>query len=308
MSLNSFDIGEYLAVKENYSILRAEPNSNASILDTIFDNYHSLSFLVIKENSTNNFVNVKVISNKWSNGAPDPSTRMNKLPNVIEDGKEGWIHKSELFKHPVPDGFIIRVYQNNEAMLMTIIENAEWHSLNNKKDYPKYKSEHASCYLILGKKYYEADSAKKAIYYLTKSIQILPRKTPYIFRALAKIALQDYQGAISDCTRGILLEQNPIKPGIFDVSYLSSYDLTYDNIDFIGVRGFCYLQIKNYISAISDLTVAIKNDNNNGQFYYYRGFAKYNSGQKISGCKDFSKAGELGYEDAYDVIKSHCNK
>jgi len=35
--------------------------------------------------------------------------------------------------------------------------------------------------------------------------------------------------------------------------------------------------------------------------------AKLGLGQKESGCLDLSKAGELGSEKAYEVIKEFCN-
>ena len=40
--------------------------------------------------------------------------------------------------------------------------------------------------------------------------------------------------------------------------------------------------------------------------YNNRGIAKYILGDKDGGCLDWSKAGELGYEDAYDTIKEYC--
>ena len=41
--------------------------------------------------------------------------------------------------------------------------------------------------------------------------------------------------------------------------------------------------------------------------YYNRGLAKIQLGQKDSGCLDLSKAGELGYVEAYEAIKQYCN-
>ena len=41
--------------------------------------------------------------------------------------------------------------------------------------------------------------------------------------------------------------------------------------------------------------------------YINRGLAKLGLGQKDSGCLDFSKAGELGYSEAYQSIKEYCN-
>lgn len=46
---------------------------------------------------------------------------------------------------------------------------------------------------------------------------------------------------------------------------------------------------------------------NDAKVYYLRGILKHILGEKDSGCLDFSKASELGYEAAYDAIKELCN-
>ena len=40
--------------------------------------------------------------------------------------------------------------------------------------------------------------------------------------------------------------------------------------------------------------------------YYIRGSAKYILEDMIGACLDWSKAGELGYSDAYTSIKDYC--
>jgi hypothetical protein len=40
---------------------------------------------------------------------------------------------------------------------------------------------------------------------------------------------------------------------------------------------------------------------------YVRGLSKIILGQKDSGCLDLSKAGELGYDRAYEAIEKYCN-
>ena len=41
--------------------------------------------------------------------------------------------------------------------------------------------------------------------------------------------------------------------------------------------------------------------------YYSRGAVKLILKQKDSGCLDLSKAGELGNQEAYKLIRSYCN-
>jgi hypothetical protein len=40
--------------------------------------------------------------------------------------------------------------------------------------------------------------------------------------------------------------------------------------------------------------------------YIYRGKCKIKTNEQNAGCLDFSKAGELGYADAYNIIKDLC--
>ncbi|MDA9332749.1 tetratricopeptide repeat protein, partial [Saprospiraceae bacterium] len=59
--------------------------------------------------------------------------------------------------------------------------------------------------------------------------------------------------------------------------------------------------------SIADYTKAIEIDPNYAKAYLNRGRSKLMLGQKDSGCLDLSKAGELGYGKAYEVIKEYCN-
>jgi tetratricopeptide (TPR) repeat protein len=61
-----------------------------------------------------------------------------------------------------------------------------------------------------------------------------------------------------------------------------------------------------YRGAIADYNKAIEIDPNYKDAYFSRAIAKIISNQKDSGCLDFSKAGELGMEEAYDAIQKFC--
>ena len=41
--------------------------------------------------------------------------------------------------------------------------------------------------------------------------------------------------------------------------------------------------------------------------YNNRAFSKLRLGDKNGACLDWSKAGELGYYDAYELINEYCN-
>lgn len=70
--------------------------------------------------------------------------------------------------------------------------------------------------------------------------------------------------------------------------------------------GDAKLRLEDYKGAIADYSKAIELNPKNAKAYYSRGLAKLLMGQKDSGCIDLSKAGELGYDKAYDAIKEDC--
>lgn len=122
----------------------------------------------------------------------------------------------------------------------------------------------------------------------TKSLEMNPNaKIVYYNRGSAKISLGDYYGAIDDFTNE--LNVNP------------DYALAYNN------RAWAKAELKNYKAAIKDYNNAIRIDSKLAVAYCNRGIAKVLFGKKEDGCKDISKSGELGYEKAYEYIKTLCN-
>ena len=60
-------------------------------------------------------------------------------------------------------------------------------------------------------------------------------------------------------------------------------------------------------TKLSDFNSAIKLDPNNAMAFCNRGLAKIKLNDKNGGCLDLSKAGELGFQAAYESIKKYCN-
>lgn len=112
----------------------------------------------------------------------------------------------------------------------------------------------------------------------------------YQERGIAKSNLKDYRGALMDFTKA--LEHNP---NLHECYYL---------------RGEAKLFLDDKKGAILDITKYIT-QSPYGEYikfaYSQRGLAKIGLNQKESGCLDFSKSGELGYEGAYENIKLFCN-
>jgi tetratricopeptide (TPR) repeat protein len=146
-------------------------------------------------------------------------------------------------------------------------------------------------YNLRGNSKFNLKDYKGAIYDHTKSINIKPND-PFIFmtytdRAQAKFALEDYRGAILDCNKAIELMPNLAIQAYF-------------------FRGCLKTQLKDYYSAIDDFNKIINLEPGIAEVYYRKGIAILYLKQKNLACLEFSKAGELGYETAYDMIKEFC--
>lgn len=67
------------------------------------------------------------------------------------------------------------------------------------------------------------------------------------------------------------------------------------------------LQMKQFQKAIEEYTEAIKFEPQLAQAYYNRGLTLLYLGNETSACLDLSKAGELGVQEAYSVIRKYCS-
>ncbi len=168
------------------------------------------------------------------------------------------------------------------------------------------------------------DDYKGAIEDYTKAIELEPNKKYYEERAISKYLFDDYRGAIVDFTKAIKLDSTVVfcyvyrgkckysvgdyRGAIVDFTkVIKSKPDYYDIADCYFQRGKCKAGTDDYRGAIEDYTKAIKLEPDNSEIYMNRGLAKLNLGIKNSGCLDFSKAGELGDEEAYKFITKHCN-
>jgi tetratricopeptide (TPR) repeat protein len=97
----------------------------------------------------------------------------------------------------------------------------------------------------------------------------------------------DYQKAMNDYDKVILLQpDNPF--GYFN-------------------RANTKVRLKDYTGAIQDYTLAIEQEPMLAEAYFNRALTLIYLNDSRSACEDLSKAGELGLEQAYKVIKQYCN-
>jgi tetratricopeptide (TPR) repeat protein len=121
-----------------------------------------------------------------------------------------------------------------------------------------------------------------------KTIELDPYDAgAYYNRGISKHEVGDYKGAIQDYNKAIELNT----PNLAQA---------YSN------RGVSKSELEDYMGAIEDYNKTIELNPNDGMAYNNRGLANIFLGQKDSGCLDLYKASELGYKDAHNLIRKHC--
>lgn len=144
-----------------------------------------------------------------------------------------------------------------------------------------------------------------SIQYFNQVIRVKPHLAePYFLRAVAKINLEDYQGAEEDCT--LALERNPFMINAYECrgiarinqkKYEASIEdfnkgLEFDpgNKRFLLYKGISYLQEEKYDQAIVELTSAIEKHSKYVDAYLNRGQAHLANKDTVASLADFEKA------------------
>lgn len=65
--------------------------------------------------------------------------------------------------------------------------------------------------------------------------------------------------------------------------------------------------MKQFQKAIDEYTEAIRLEPQLAQAYYNRGLTLLYLSNESAACDDLSKAGELGVQEAYSVIRKYCS-
>ncbi len=153
--------------------------------------------------------------------------------------------------------------------------------------FPNYQD----AYVKRGYVKFKLKDLKGAMADLTKSISLNPQNSMlgYDFRGRVKFELKDYVGAIDDYTNSLELGNN------FEQVYMR--------------RGDCYAELESYAGAIENYTMYTKLAPNDGEGFFKLGLMEINKlpTDPVNGCSHLSKAGELGYELAYESIRKYCN-
>lgn len=142
----------------------------------------------------------------------------------------------------------------------------------------------------------------------------------YFNRANIQFELIEHQFAIEQSRPQITITQNPVdknpeyeKPEIPDFTPViqdyttvllldPSMSYAYYN------RGNIRNRMRDFDGAIRDYTAALSIQPAFAEAYYNRALTLIYLNRTKDACYDLSKAGELGVQDAYNVIKRYCNK
>lgn len=181
---------------------------------------------------------------------------------------------------------------------------------------------YADAYINRGVAKSDLEDSRGAILDYSKAIEINPGDgLAYFNRGTIKIKLEDYTGAMLDFDEAINLDPNYFDAhnsrGFVKVNLNDYEGAIQDFKKAMEIRpldessyyncGYVYLKLKEYKGAIINFNTAIAINPDYIDAYINRGIAKILLGDKIGGCLDWSKAGELGDDTAYDLIKKNCN-
>jgi tetratricopeptide (TPR) repeat protein len=128
---------------------------------------------------------------------------------------------------------------------------------------------------------------QKAVFDFTAALSLnVNDELAYFNRANEFVAIGLFENAIDDYSRAIAL--NPV------------------NVKYYFLRAELKAGAGKFLSAAADYTKLISIEPKNGNAYYNRGICYANIALKNNACDDFNQAGELGFFEAYEIIKKYC--
>jgi len=99
---------------------------------------------------------------------------------------------------------------------------------------------------------------------------------------------EKYKRALSDFNKTIQLEP--------------SFSFAYFN------RAYVKCQLQDFDGAVKDFDYAILTNHDLADAYYNKGVLLFYLKDKLNACQNFSKAGELGLTESYNIIKKYCQQ
>jgi tetratricopeptide (TPR) repeat protein len=185
----------------------------------------------------------------------------------------------------------------------------------------KNNSRESQNYLSRGIFYSLIDDYTHSMNDLQKAIELNDKNTlAYFSRANCRLKMTDLIDQLKQTSDAITvpLNNNLQQPQGNIIETVNDYkDVLADystclalNPDFaFAYFNMAYVKCKmrNYEEALSDLNKALEIESDFAEAYFNRGLTKIYLDDVEGGAMDLSKAGELGIQDAYNIIKRYCN-
>jgi tetratricopeptide (TPR) repeat protein len=163
---------------------------------------------------------------------------------------------------------------------------------------------------------------KDALTDFNKALKEFPENfNGYLKRAEAYAGMENYEAARKDVLFYLNYFNND-QNAVFQCGeyYFDAGDymnaLKYFNINlkedptngmYFKARGKAYLKTATYKYAISDLSMSLDLNPDDGETWMFLGLAKIQSGDKVNGCSDLHKAQQLGNTEVLRYIVDNCN-
>lgn len=294
----TYEIGDYVLLK-SVADFRQFPNANSEIIYT-FQVDNNVSFVVVDSNYDNGYIKVKLEVDKQE-----------KDKSIIKlSDRVGWILFTSVKANQTIYSSGNFSVENYDSWIKELLD----YKLSNSCLYSEFSL--AFCYQQRGIAKFKNSDFFGAVQDLTSSIKMKTEvclSYSFYYRAKAKQDLLDYSGALSDWD--MTLKQCALSKNNYNCACLQCDHKIFISIphsfcieDVYVHRASCKSMLKNNNGALADLNTVIALSPEFGPAYYIRGQIKCNMNDKIGGCADLSKAGELGVKNAYEQIQIRCNK
>jgi tetratricopeptide (TPR) repeat protein len=151
----------------------------------------------------------------------------------------------------------------------------------------KYNSRNPATYVNIGNLYSMMGDSKLAIDNYSKALVLdTTDGIAYYNRANEKMLLGDFSGAVEDYENSLLIDSL--------------------NISTLFIIAEAKIKLNDIAGALNNYSTIIKLDSTSAKAYYLRGMNEVSLEMNDKACYDFKKAGDLGYFDAYEMIKKYC--
>jgi len=199
----------------------------------------------------------------------------NELENAKEDFRAAYEFNPESADLLFDLGYLEYLNNENQLALEYYVKASKYNSLN------------PATYVNIGNLYSMMGNSKLAIDNYSKALVLdTTDGIAYYNRANEKMILGDFEGAIEDYENSLLIDST--------------------NISTLFILAETKTKINDVSGALNNYTTIITLDSISAKAFYLRGTIEIVLEAYEEACLDFKKAGDLGYFDAYEMIKKYC--